>query len=141
LNLFRKTISETEVSLNALQSEHEALAVTFETAKNELVTMTELNATLQSEFARVDAENVALKAQIAELNADNVTLVESAVDVDVKATEKAIDLIADLGVAPVEITEDAPQKTILEQFQALKGAEAQAFYNANKAEIFKALKR
>lgn len=141
MNLFKSKISEAETSLVKLQGEFDALNESFEATRNEALSLTEKLATMTSEFARVNEENIALKEQLETAKVEIVEVAQDAAEVDAIAANKAIDILASVGTAPVTDTEEVEQTPdIITQFRALKGKESQEFFNANKNEIFKALK-
>lgn len=75
--------------------------------------------------------------EITELNAKLIEAENKAKKAEESASEKAVEMLATIGqTEAIDIENGAgEQKTILEQFEALKGSEATAFYKANSKEI------
>lgn len=141
MNFFKSKTTEMEASLQNLQEQYDSLNQTFEDTRSELHTMTEKFATMEGEFNRVSEENKVLLSQVEELKVENVEIAVEATEIDTIASAKAIDIIAEIGTTPVEITEDEPEVTVLQKFNALKGQEAANFYQENRVEILNSLKR
>lgn len=140
MNIFKSKISETEQSLVQLQAEFDSLNEQFDLSSKEVISLTESLATLQSEFARVSEENKELKEQLETVNTEIIEVAKDAADIDEIATNKAIDIVASIGVTPVEIAEEQEETDILSEFKSLKGKELQSFYNNHKKEIHSLLK-
>ncbi len=144
MNLFKSKINESAESLIKLQEEFDALNTQFSEASESLISITELSNTYKNEFERVDAENKELKEQLAGLTQEIAEVSKDAVLTDELVSMKAVELIADVGHKQVEILEDDESEQLIsnvDKFKTLKGKELQEFFNANKAEIFKSLKK
>jgi len=95
----------------------------------ELVNLEVEKAAIAGELAEVKESVEAKDAKIAELEA-------AAVSVEDRAKVLASELLAQTGhPAPVAVEENGETKSILAQFNELKGAEATEFFRANKKEI------
>ena len=142
INPFKTKISEAETSLLNLQEQFDSLNTQFESVRTELVEATERNSTLNDEFIRVSEEKKSLVEQLETLKAEIVEVSRDSADFEQVASDKAVAIVANLGVPAVEITEETEddESDIIAQFKSLKGAEAQAFYNLNKQAIHQALK-
>jgi ATP-dependent protease ClpP protease subunit len=104
---------------------------------DELAPLAEVNAQLQSDIAdltaKLDESNKTIEA-----NAERIVELEKqAEDLDAKAAIKASELLAQQGhPQPVALVGDSGEtKSILDQFNELKGAEATAFYAKNRKAI------
>lgn len=86
-------------------------------------------ATAQSELATAQSELETVKAELEEVKAAVLVEAES-------ASDKAIEMLAGIGqTEPLPIENGGEQRSILEQFESLKGSEATAFYKANRKAI------
>jgi ATP-dependent protease ClpP protease subunit len=104
---------------------------------DELAPLAEINAKLQSDVAeltaKLDESGKTIKA-----NAERITELEKqAEDIDAKAAVKAAELLAQQGhPQPVALVGDSGEaKTLTQQFEELKGAEATAFYQKHRKAI------
>ena len=110
MNIFKKNIKDSEQALVQLQEEFDALNEQFDTASKEVISLTEQVATLQSEFNRVSEENETLKLEVEKLNTEVAEVAKESAEIDEIATEKAIDIVASIGVPAVEITEEQEEE-------------------------------
>jgi len=104
---------------------------------DELAPLAEVNAKLQSDVAELTAK-LDESGKTIEANAERITELEKqAEDIDAKASIKAAELLAQQGhPQPVALVGDSGQaKTLTEQFNELKGAEATAFYQKHRKAI------
>jgi ATP-dependent protease ClpP protease subunit len=104
---------------------------------DELAPLAEVNAKLQSDVAELTAK-LDESGKTIEANAERITELEKqAEDLDAKASIKAAELLAQQGhPQPVALVGDSGQtKTLTEQFEELKGAEATAFYQKHRKAI------
>jgi predicted nuclease with TOPRIM domain len=104
---------------------------------DELAPLAEVNAKLQSDVADLTAK-LDESGKTIEANAERITELEKqAEDIDAKASIKAAELLAQQGhPQPVALVGDSGQaKTLTEQFNELKGAEATAFYQKHRKAI------
>lgn len=140
MNIFKTRISETEQSLTKLQEEHDSLNALFDESRTSLISMTEANATLKSELARVTEDNKGLLERIETLEAEVAEVSRDSVTFEASVAEKAIDLVASIGVPPVDAApDDQDALDVVATFKTLKGKELQEYYNLHKQEIFKSL--
>lgn len=100
-------------------------------SENENLTIDAIDAKLKSEaeasrMAKIEADFAAQSKQIAELQEQL-----KAKDAEIEAAKK--------GAAPVNLGAPAETKDVLAQFEALEGAEATAFYRANRTAIAEAI--
>lgn len=100
-------------------------------SENENLTISDIEAKLDTEakaarFSKMEADFAAQAKQIAELQEQ---LKDK--DAEIEAAKK--------GAAPVNLGAPAETKDVLAQFEALEGAEATAFYRANRTAIAEAI--
>ena len=132
-------LAEKVEALAALQAEFDSLNESFASVQEEVKNLTEVNATLQSEFARVSEENKALQSQVEGLNVEIAETTVEAVDFEERAAFKASEIVATLGVEPVEADDADDSLDLMATFKGLKGKAQAEFFNQNKKEIFKTL--
>jgi chromosome segregation ATPase len=141
MNIFKSRISESEQSLIKLQEEYDSLNTLFDEAKTNLVNMTESHATVSSELARVSEENKALLERVQDLKAEVAEVAKDSANFNTEVAEKAIDLIASIGVPPVDNVEvETETLDVMATLKTLKGKELTEFYTQHKTEIFHSLK-
>ena len=141
MNIFKSRISESEQSLIKLQEEYDSLNTLFDEAKTNLVNMTESHATVSSELARVSEENKALLERVQDLKAEVAEVAKDSANFNTEVAEKAIDLIASIGVPPVDNVEvETETLDVMATLKTLKGKELTEFYTQHKTEIFNNLK-
>lgn len=141
MNIFKSRISESEQSLIKLQEEYDSLNTLFDEAKTNLVNMTESHATVSSELARVSEENKALLERVQDLKAEVAEVAKDSANFNTEVAEKAIDLIASIGVLPVDNVEvETETLDVMATLKTLKGKELTEFYTQHKTEIFNNLK-
>lgn len=96
-----------------------------------------LKAALEGKAA-LETESAALKAKILTLE---TALTEKEKEVESRASQKALTIVASQGVPPVSAqTSTAQEGTILERYEKLQGVERSKFFAEHKAEIINALK-
>lgn len=98
---------------------------------NELTALAEVNAKLQADLTEVSEKATALEAKVSELE----TVASTSQEV---VANKAAELLATQGHGgAVALTTDSNESvpSLLDQFAALKGEEATAFFNQNRAAI------
>jgi ATP-dependent protease ClpP protease subunit len=126
--------------LEAAISEAETLRSDLEAAQarvGELAPLAEANAVLQSELTEISAK-LAESERIANEAAEKITELEAnAANLDELASIKAAELLAAQGhPAPVSLIGDnGESKSILDQFNEMKGEEATRFYQLNRKAI------
>ena len=141
MNIFKSRISESEQSLIKLQEEYDSLNTLFDEAKTNLVNMTESHATVSSELARVSEENKALLERVQDLKAEVAEVAKDSANFNTEVADKAIDLIASIGVPPVDNVEvETETLDVMATLKTLKGKELTEFYTQHKTEIFNNLK-
>ena len=107
---------------------------------DELAPLAEVNAKLQADLNELTAK-ITEADKLANENAETIAELKAEVEaVDEKAAIKAAELLAQQGhPAPVALIEEGTEtKNILEQFEALKGGEATAFYRKHRKAILAA---
>ena len=107
---------------------------------DELAPLAEVNAKLQSDLNDLTAK-LAEADKLANEHAETIVALKAEVEaVDEKASIKAAELLAQQGhPAPVKLVEEGSEsKSILEQFEALKGGEATEFYRKHRKAILAA---
>jgi ATP-dependent protease ClpP protease subunit/archaellum component FlaC len=126
--------------LESMLEENDTLRADLSAAQSridELAPLAEVNAKLQSDVAELTAK-LDESGKTIEANAERITELEKqAEDLDAKASIKAAELLAQQGhPQPVALVGDSGQtKTLTEQFEELKGAEATAFYQKHRKAI------
>ena len=111
-----------------------------QTRIDELAPLAEVNAKLQADLSELTAK-ITEADKLANENAETIAELKAEVEaVDEKAAIKAAELLAQQGhPAPVALIEEGTEtKNILEQFEALKGGEATAFYRKHRKAILAA---
>jgi ATP-dependent protease ClpP protease subunit/archaellum component FlaC len=132
--------AEAVAKLESMLEENEILRADLSAAQSridELAPLAEVNAKLQSDVAELTAK-LDESGKTIEANAERITELEKqAEDLDAKASIKAAELLAQQGhPQPVALVGDSGQaKTLTEQFNELKGAEATAFYQKHRKAI------
>jgi ATP-dependent protease ClpP protease subunit len=132
--------AEAVAKLESMLEENEILRADLSAAQSridELAPLAEVNAKLQSDVAELTAK-LDESGKTIEANAERITELEKqAEDIDAKASIKAAELLAQQGhPQPVALVGDSGQaKTLTEQFNELKGAEATAFYQKHRKAI------
>ena len=107
---------------------------------DELAPLAEVNAKLQSDLNDLTAK-LTESEKLANEHAETITALKAEVEaVDEKTSIKAAELLAEQGhPAPVKLVEEGTEtKSILEQFEALKGGEATEFYRKHRKAILAA---
>jgi len=131
---------EAAAKVEAALVENDTLRADLSAAQSridELAPLAEVNAKLQSDIAELTAK-LDESGKTIEANAERITELEKqAEDIDAKASIKAAELLAQQGhPQPVALVGDSGQtKSLLEQFNELKGAEATAFYQKHRRAI------
>jgi ATP-dependent Clp endopeptidase proteolytic subunit ClpP len=117
---------------DSLLAEIADLQAKLETAKKVDQTLIENTVKIENltaELATAQSELETVKAELEETKAAVVVEAES-------ASDKAIEMLAGIGQSdPLPIENGGEQRSILEQFESLKGSEATAFYKANRKAI------
>jgi cell division protein FtsL len=91
--------------------------------------LSEKNGELEAKVAEVAAEVETLKETISAKEAEIEEVKNSVAD-------KTIEALASIGQSePLDLDNKGEQKTVLETFESLKGADATAFYKANRKAI------
>jgi predicted nucleic acid-binding Zn-ribbon protein len=143
MNLFKKKLSDVSDNeeFEALKTEHTDLLSEFNSMREELKTAQEEASSYQLRYTELHEEHELLKVENESLKTDSALLASEQATVDLKAAEKAAEIVAEhIGDTPIEITQDEPELSLKENLSQLKGAELVEFYNKNKEDIFKALK-
>lgn len=134
--------SEHESIVNGIREQFDSLNETYEVVKNEVISLTEKLATVESEFARVNDENESFKAQLRESEETILEVAVEATEIDAIASNKALEIVAGLGVDPIATGDEEPAQTITEKFYSIKDKKEQdKFYSENRAAILAALSR
>jgi ATP-dependent Clp endopeptidase proteolytic subunit ClpP len=126
--------------LESMLVENETLRADLTAAQSridELAPLAEVNAQLQNDLAELTAK-LDESGKTIEANAERIAELEKqAEDIDAKASIKAAELLAQQGhPQPVALVGDSGEtKTLTEQFNELKGAEATAFYQKHRRAI------
>ena len=143
MNLFRKNNNLASESLIKLQEEFEGLNTSYLNVSEQLNSLTEASLTLTQENFRLDEQNKALKIQLESVQEEIVEVAKTSLDVEEKITLKAVELIAEIGHEAIEILDDEEEdhRSVSEKFRSLTGQEAVAFFNSNKTELFKNLRK
>jgi len=143
----KKTIEEVLAEVNAanaaLVTERDELRTAFEALVAEKTSAVD---TVAAEAAAKDTKISELTVAIDGLTAERAELVAKIAALEagkVSASTEAAKIAASVGVAPVESAPEstaAPKLSVVEQYLALSGNERTAFFNANKAAIFAAMR-
>jgi ATP-dependent Clp protease protease subunit len=128
--------------LEAAISESETLRADLEAAQariGELTALADENVAIKAELNEVNAK-LAESDRIANEAAEKIAEMEAKVaDVENIAAAKAAETLASIGQPePLAIEEGGESKSILDQFNELKGEEATRFYNQNRKAILAA---
>jgi uncharacterized phage infection (PIP) family protein YhgE len=81
MNIFKRSITDTEESLAKLQESFDSLNEQFEKITEELKLANEMSNTYKEEFERVEQENTQLNEQLQTLNQENAEVVQEIVQV------------------------------------------------------------
>jgi septal ring factor EnvC (AmiA/AmiB activator) len=130
--------------LETLKADYSAAQTLLEEAKVNLsalqATITEKETALQDASAAIEALNASvaskdssiadLKAKVADLEAKDKT-----------ATEKAVEIVASQGIAPLTVDntgkgESKTKEEVIAEYKSLKGKAKSLFYEKNKALIY-----
>lgn len=151
MNIFKSKITATDEALKALQANFDAVSLNFENINTEYAdlqeqfkTVSEQSNTYKEEFARVSQENEDLKLQVTEVSEEVVEVVQEAIANDDLASMKAVEILASVGHPQIEVLkleEDEEDQDLATKFKAMKGKEAQEFYNTHKKKIKAILKQ
>jgi len=131
---------EAAAKVEAALVENDTLRADLSAAQSridELAPLADDNLKLRSDIAELTAK-LDKSGKTIEANAERITELEKqAEDLDAKASIKAAELLAQQGhPQPVALVGDSGQaKTLTEQFNELKGAEATAFYQKHRKAI------
>lgn len=152
MNIFRKELKQEEntfgLELESIKTELADALESLKSIKEENIRLSEELAGIKSELNSKVEETEKLEETVEELEEkiekkDEVIeeVLENAVTVEKRAAVKALEILADSGVEPVETLEGPETFDIMEQLRKLKGQELAEFYNKNKKEILENLKK
>jgi len=143
----KKTIEEVLAEVNAanaaLVTERDELRTSFEALVAEKTTAAD---TVAADILAKDGKISELTVAVDGLTAERAELIAKIAALEagkVTASSEAAKIAASVGVAPVESAPEsttAPKLSVVEQYLALSGNERTAFFNANKAAIFAAMR-
>lgn len=133
------------VQLEAAKEEISKLAAAMDAARAELVNAQQINVQLEAQALQMN-ENLAarnthiesLQRELAAISEENTRLKSEFSKTETKAAAKAGEIVAALGVPPVEglAATTADSRSIREQYAAIKNpSEKTAFWRQHKAEI------
>lgn len=150
MNLFKNFIqslsSDEKVQFAAQVAEVESLQSELAEAQAKIEELTNVSAVVLEKEVKIQElseKNGELEAKVAEVAAEVETLKEtiSAKEAEIEevknsVADKTIEALASIGQSePLDLDNKGEQKTVLETFESLKGAEATAFYKANRKAI------
>lgn len=147
MSLFKTNTNKLNEQIELLTSKIESLELENTELRNQLEELSnkdEQISGLQSQLSELQNSVNEKDSRISELESQlsetQIELVES----EESASEKAAQIVAGIGIAPIEgvIDEEAVTQTdmsIVDKFKSLKGKEQLEFFQANKDKIFKAI--
>ncbi len=148
MNLFKKLhtedvslkIESLESLINDLQASHDTIVESNKVLTEQVAELVEQLKIKEEVIDTTEKKVEELEEVIEQKEEEIAEVLEVVVSVEEKASVKAMEILASSGV-PVMETAEGEVLNIMDQMNTLKGKELVEFYNKNKQEVFKELKK